>query len=1232
MAQNTTANADFLEGGGELGERMRAFDWTRTPLGEPASWPRSLKTAVRIMLTSRQPFWLGWGPELTYLYNDAYKSIIGGKHPDALGKPFSEVWSEIWDIVGPMAEQVMSRDEGIYVEAQLLIMERHGYPEETYYTFSYSPVPDDEGGRGGLICANTDDTRRVIGERQIGTLREIAANAANARSWRDACTLALGAIATNPRDLPFAMVYLDEAGGGAPVLAAATPGTGHLDDPSLWPLGLVMRTTDQKLVQLETIASEIPCGAWDRPPSRAVVLPIAPSGGTGRAGALVVGLNPYRVYDAEYRGFIGLVAGQISAAIANAQAYEEERRRAEALAEIDRAKTIFFSNVSHEFRTPLTLMLGPIQDLLTREGDRLDPEALSTLTLANRNGQRLLKLVNTLLDFARIEAGRTQGSFEEVDLGAYTAELASNFRAICEHAGLELHVDANVGELAYVDPGMWEKVVLNLMSNAFKFTLHGGIRVGVAVAGDEHELRVTDSGTGIPEHELPRMFERFHRVEGAEGRSHEGSGIGLALVQELVKLHGGSIRVESRMGEGSTFIVRIPRGRAHLPSAAISPAKPQASVVRGGFVDEAVGWLAREGGGAAKIPEHKTHRVLLVDDNTDLREYARRLLSEQYDVVTAADGEQALEAARAAPPDIVITDAMMPHMDGFELIRRLREDPDLRTLPVIMLSARAGEEARIEGLDRGADDYLVKPFSSRELLVRVEAMLRAEKMRAEALRALSESEERFRALAEAAPAFIWRLDAHGDAQYVNRRFLDVMGRGPAELPAVRWYSLLHPEDREHFTRTFEKALAKRAPYQARGRLRRADGTWVWTDSHASPIFGATGEFLGYVGISLDVSANIAHEKSLEEADRRKDEFIATLSHELRNPLAPLRNAIFMLRMGGSPANATSLVDMMDRQVTHLVRLVDDLLEMSRISRGKLELRRERVELATVIRNAVETSSPLVNEHGHQLEVSLPPETLWIDGDPVRLSQIVSNMLNNAAKYAQHGGRIRIDASRDQGEIAIAVQDNGPGIEEELMPRIFEMFTRGDRASGQSQGGLGIGLALALSLAQMHGGTIEARNRDEGGAEFMLRLPLASRGSTAGAAPSTPTARLEATRVLVVDDNRDAGESLAAILTHLGARVWIALNGSEAIELFARHKPDVVLLDIGMPSMDGYEVARAIRARDDGALARLVALTGWGQDEDRRRSMAAGFDDHLVKPVEIQVLTQLLRSLETSGVA
>jgi PAS domain S-box-containing protein len=793
----------FLAGGGEMGALIRAHDWTATALGPPVDWPQSLKTAVRIMLTSRQPIWIGWGEDLIFFYNDPYKAIIGGKHPAALGLPTVTVWQEIWDDIGPLLRTAMSGIEGTYVEEKFLLMERNGYPEETYYTFSYSPIPADDDGAGGIICANSDDTARVISERQLRLLRELATATAHARTWEEAGTLSAKALGGNRSDLPFAMLYAAEPGSTrvtlvgcsgiepAHVAAPAAMGDGV---PSPWPVEEVLRK--QKLLLVDDLpqrfGASLPRGPWRHAPTRAAMLPISPSGDSGRAAVLIVGLNPYRLFDEGYRGFLNLAAGQIGAAIGYAHAYEEERRRARALAEIDQAKTTFFSNISHEFRTPLTLMLGPLEEWL--QGMPRDDTQRPLVDLVYRNGLRLLKLVNSLLDFSRIEAGRMQARYVPTDLAGLTTELASLFRSATQKAGLRLVVDCPaLPQAVHVDRDMWEKIVLNLLSNAFKFTIEGQIAVhmGISADGACAELRVRDTGIGIPAHELPHVFDRFQRVTGAVGRSMEGTGIGLALVQELVKLQGGSIDVESEPGRGSTFTVKVPLGTAHLPAPAVSQDDPgtATSVAAQAYVTDALRWLPNAEGGLTEAPvlsslldtssadnTKRAERVLVVDDNADLRDYVRRILEAAgYRVSTAVDGHAGLAAASQDPPSLVLADVMMPGMDGFGLLAALRKDARLREIPVLLMSARAGEESRVEGLGAGADDYITKPFSARELLARVGSNVRMYRLQQETARQLTEDARLFEILNRVGTTIAAELDLGRAVQAVTDAATEVTG-------------------------------------------------------------------------------------------------------------------------------------------------------------------------------------------------------------------------------------------------------------------------------------------------------------------------------------------------------------------------------------------------------------------------------------------------------------------------
>jgi PAS domain S-box-containing protein len=908
--------------------------------------------------------------------------------------------------------------------------------------------------------------------------------------------------------------------------------------------------------------------------------------------------------------------------ITEKKAYEQEiARQREELAQLDRLKTQFFANISHEFRTPLTLMMGPLEDMLA---ERTEPD--QRLELAHRNSLRLLKMVNTLLDFSRIEAGRIDASYESTDLATLTVELASNFRSAIERAGMTLSVDCEpLPEPVHVDREMWEKIVLNLLSNAFKFTFEGGIGVSLRVAGSAAELEVSDSGTGIPPEDLTKVFERFHRVKGARGRSFEGSGIGLALVQELARLHCGTVTVRSESGRGSTFTVRIPLGKDHLPAERIQAARSLAStgVRADAFVQEALRWLPDAPGEPVKAGGTSrpatAQRILLADDNADLRAYVRRLLEVSYEVEVVEDGVAALEAARARPPDMIISDVMMPKLDGFGLIRELRADPALATIPVMVLSARAGEEARLEGLSHGADDYLVKPFSARDLLGRVAAALNSEGIRQRVL----EQERRFRTFVQASSDLVYSMSPDwSEMRYLQgRNFI-----ADTPQPNRSWLdAYIDPDDHERVLAAIQDAVREKKTFQLEHRVLRVDGTLGWVFSRAIPILGPDGEIAEWLGAASDITARKEAENALREADQRKDEFLATLSHELRNPLAPLRNGLQLMRLQGDRPNPRAH-DIMERQLNHLVRLVDDLLEMSRITRGLLELRRERVELATILRNAVETSNPVVQAGGHRLDVSLPGETLWLEGDPVRLTQVLGNLLNNAAKYTDNGGTIALSARREGDAAVISVRDNGCGITATGLERIFEMFSRGVHAGPRSQGGLGIGLTLSRRLAEMHGGTIEARSEGEGrGSEFIVRIPLAE--ASARTVDATPAAaRLPAIRILVVDDNQDAAASLGMLLETLGAEVDVVNDGPSAIQAFAAKTPSVIILDLSMPLMDGYDVARAVRTRFPERRPIIIALTGRGQPEDRRKAREVGIDHHLVKPAEFATLLALLSGI------
>ena len=895
MSDGATTALDpqfFLAGGGETGRLIRSIDWSKTSLGPSELWPQSLKTCIRIILTSRQPMFVWWGKEFINIYNDAYIDILQGKHPNAMGQRAKDVWPEIWDSIEPRVESCIQKDEGTYDEALLLIMHRNGYPEETYYTFSYSPVPGEDGKPSGILCANTDDTERIIGERQLRTLKDLGKRLTDNKTNEEVYRETIKVLEENPQDFPFAILYSLSSDSKSAAYIAMTGS----EQPHRGVQEFIDLTAPHEVFQLMASVAEtnkaqivegitdkfgtMPAGAWDKPPERALVLPVSQTGQQPYA-FLVVGMNPYRVIDEKYQSFFQLVADQVATSISNVHAYEQEKRRAEALAEIDRAKTTFFSNISHEFRTPLTLMMGPLQDTLDSELS-LSRSARDNLKVSLRNTLRLQKLVNALLDFSRIEAGRMKAVYQPVNITSLTEDLTSTFRSAVEKAGMQLivHYEA-IDEPVYVDVDMWEKIVLNLLSNAFKYTEKGSIEVSLKTEGSQVKLSVKDTGIGIPEDELENIFQRFHRIQTVQGRSQEGTGIGLSLVQELVMLHQGSINVESKLGKGSVFTVYIPLGKQHLPKEAIGEESVKTNLFKhvDAYISEALKWeSALTAATEVKPRSHSTEadnivqkKVLLADDNADMRSYVQRLLQPNYEVIAVANGKLALQVAKTQHPDLIISDVMMPEMDGFELLRHLKSDTELKNIPVILLSARAGEEATIDGLRTGADDYLVKPFSAKELLTRVESSIRASEGRLYALKQL-------RNLFMQAPVALAIFSGPQlKIELANDAILKIWGKTNAiigkpvldalpEIAGTGYPQLLRS--------VYEKGIVHHANESSAYLIRNGNKELVYFNFIYHPFIEIDGKISGVIVLANEVTDMVKARKKVEESDNKFRSLIA----------------------------------------------------------------------------------------------------------------------------------------------------------------------------------------------------------------------------------------------------------------------------------------------------------------------------------------------------------------------
>ncbi len=1146
-------------GDSEMSRRVAEYDWSTTPLGPIESWPTSLKNVVNLMLNSQHPMWIGWGPEMTFLYNDAYISVLSlAKHPWALGRPTSEVWSEIWDQVGMLVEKVFAKGQPTFVDNLRLFMNRGNRLEETYYSFSYSPIFDESGNVAGLFCPSAERTANTLNARRLRTLSELSANALLEKSTSAACATFLSTLANNPDDIPFSLLYLMEPGSTAST--ATLEGTAHvaenvdgispvrvsLDGKSprtLWPLDKVIAFGKAEIIQIPPHKA-LPLGAADQPVTEAIVLPVASPTQITPLGFLICGVNPTRKLDSEYLTFFSLVVDQLVSAINNARAAEDEKRRADTLAELDRAKTVFFSNISHEFRTPITLMLGPVQELLAKvDGDDSSlPGAQELLAIVHRNGLRLQKMVNALLDFSRLEAGRIQANFEPTDLSRLTCDLASGFRSTIEKGGLKFVVQCDpLPEPVYIDRDMWEKIVLNLISNAFKFSFEGTIEVRLRVEGELAVLTVSDTGVGVAEQELPRLFERFHRIEGSKARTHEGSGIGLALVQELVRLHHGEIAATSELGKGTTFSIAIPFGTNHLPAGSVRSAESAKAVAyptrssnqSSIFADEMSEWLPEDPGSMAAAKRtglaarDSEVRILIADDNSDMREYIARLLGARWTVETVSDGLSALEAIRKRQPTLVVTDVMMPRMDGFELLREIRKDPVTRRIPVVMLSARAGEESRVEGLEAGADDYIVKPFTARELVARIAARLDLHRLGTLLEKERSAIDSLFQQTPVpiavlTGPDVIYSVANQAYREVVGNR--DIVGQPILEaLPELRGqgFDTLARE----VMRTGKSYIGREALVRLdRGRTGQLEDTY-FTFIY-SPISGEGGTNHSVAVIATEVTDQVRARKQLEiladEASSGQEKFrrlSESLDAEVRARTGELeaRNAENVEQADQLRDLSLRLLKAQDDERRRLARELHDSsgqvlsvlsMNLAILARGagkpgleakNADLIRESLELVTQISQDIRTTSyllhpPMLDETGlvgalrwyidglverGGIEIRLNiPEDFERQSRDVELVifRIVQEALTNVHRHS--GSKTaEIDLKREDDTIHLSVADHGHGMTPE---KLQEIRTKGS----------GVGFRGMRERVRQLKGKMQIQS-DESGTRITVTLPAQS---------------------------------------------------------------------------------------------------------------------------------------------
>ncbi len=1148
-------------GDGEMAARMRAFDWSTTPLGPVEQWPQALRICTQIVLRSGYPMSICWGPHHVMLYNDAYGPPMGAKHPWALGRSCHDVFPEAWAFMGPLHERILTQgQETSFLTSQLVSLNRNNYMEECYFTFSYGPIPDDYGHVGGVLGTGLETTERVLEDRRRQVLRDLASRTVGARTEEEVWRVSAETLGEHRPSIPFAFLYEYRPAEHQAYLAGTSVETDETLHPAvidchrenLWRLDPAL-TRDGVVVELGIRASDLSVPNWPDRPKEACVVPVRLGEHSEALGFLVLGIHPGRAFDDAYRQFIHRITEQITIGLASARAFEEQRQRAEALDELDRAKTAFFSNVSHEFRTPLTLMLGPLEEVLPEALERLKPERHEQLVTVRRNALRLLKLVNTLLDFSRIEAGRVQASYQPTDLATFTTEIASSFDSAMENAGLRFSVECRpIAEPVYVDRDMWEKIVLNLLSNALKFTFEGEVALALKPVDGAVQLQVRDTGVGIPEEHRERVFERFHRIEGRQARTYEGTGIGLALVQELVKLHGGTVRVESALGQGSTFTVTIATGKEHLPAERIQAQETFASTKMRAeaYVEEARQWLGDEAGVAADVvmpPQQaslasssepttgaRRELIVLADDNADMRQYLIRLLSDRYEVHAVADGRQALEATRQLRPALVLTDVMMPNLDGFGLLRAIRDDSALEGTPVILLSARAGEEPRVEGLQADADDYLIKPFTARELLARVathvkmanlrrETAQREERLRSEAefqreklraseerladtsrlYRELQRSDAELRLqveLLQQLPVSAWTLKPDGTPDFVNQVWLEFSGQTLEYLRSnpEAWMTAIHPEDRDLAAKSFWDGVRSGQGFVMETRsLRARDGTYRRHLNQAVVLRDGKGEVLKFVGTTTDIEDQKRTEEALRQAQSdlahinrvtTMGELAASLAHEISQPISgAVTNANVGLRkLGSDNPNLDEVREIFSKIVrdaqraTEIISRVRGQFEKGAANKQTLDLNEIIAETIAILRHEAVRHNVAVRT---ELAADLPP----IVGDRVQLQQVMMNLILNSIEAMKDVDGIReiiIQSQRaEKGQILVSFGDTGIGIPPQIVEQIFDPFFT------TKPHGTGMGLRISRSIIESHSGRLWAISPSGRGATFQFTLPV-----------------------------------------------------------------------------------------------------------------------------------------------
>ncbi|WRT68535.1 uncharacterized protein IL334_005512 [Kwoniella shivajii] len=1204
---------------------LQTIDWDQTPLGPREHWPKSLKTIVSVVFGYLTPAAIFWGEECTLIYNEAY-SRTTAKHPYAFGEPGAEVYKEVWDFLGPMAAQAMKGVSFNQEDATARSMEEYDSaivesmqisPRDVPFMALYRMDP-----KKGTTYKKTEHESGAIEEDGFHTMRLTASIGvprdhpsmpfvANVMKRKLPATASFQNPSDTPPNVDFAIL--------PPVTKTET-----LSDSNIvWPIGEVLESHKMVVMQdCRNLMQGFPIRVWDDLPEAAVIIPLNSDSEQDVPDAiLILGLNKNRPLDEGYMSFL------IGSGIAAVRAAEDQTLRVENLAALDRAKTVLFSNISHELRTPLTLIKGPVEDLLQSSLDRSQRDLL---TMAQRNVRRLTRLVSSLMDISKLAANKLTGTFRLVNLGALTNDLASMFCNVFEKTNLQYKIDCNSEPSeTYIDSEHWEKIVLNLISNAMKYTLQGSVDVVLRYELNTVVLEVRDTGAGIPSNDLDRIGERFHRV-ASTSRSHEGTGIGLALVKDLVRLHGGTFEIESvtatESGDGShgsTFRTRIPLGFNHLPNQSVILGDVEHIEARSyadDLVSEANLWNRNQEGpdktsymtsggtstgstSSGSSPSvgldfptklfDRADTIMIVDDSYDMRK-----------VIEAHDGQEALELCSRALPDLIISDIMMPRLDGFGLLQALKSSSNLISVPIILLTARGDQDFKVGGLMSGAEDYLSKPFSTPELLARSHLQLLLGKKRRQLETAYQKQTQELRAV----------LD-------------------------YKWAQSVAESSLEHLTAFWTSAFtADPSKVTESCDFQWANGRWVTVQ--VTQLSLVEPGLTGLLGCVTDITDRRKHEEAqklriteaenrrveAEEAKRQQELLIDITSHEIRNPISTIQEQLEVCMNKELPFKPTGqLMNTIKEDLDALESIYQCGLSQERICSDVLSLGRIQLDMLqmydteTNIREEAQKVLSIFQSEARMKRISLSlkegesMERLGIDTikiDHVRLGQVFTNLLSNAIRFTANSDIRRIELAVDLSfdppsdsscgmpppseqpqtvkpghpiYLYVAITDTGPGLTPEELQKLFHRFSQVSPKTHTVFGGSGLGLFVCRKITDIMGGRIEVLSERGKGSTFRFFVEARTCEMTTSTTPSqisSPSGSIKSKRpkapklkqtessmsvamskipswavggkkpkVLIVEDNLINQTVLARQLKHVGFTVQVANNGLEALEKF-----------------------------------------------------------------------------------